>query len=50
MRLGRARAAIPLRAGSAEMTQAVRAAGLEVTGWPGNTVEGVCTLLAWGVD
>lgn len=50
VRLGCARAGIPLKTGSAPMTRAAQAAGLEVTGWPGNTVEGVRTLLGWGVD
>lgn len=49
-RLGCTRAAVPLRTGSAAIVQAAHAAGLEVTGWPGNTADGVRTLLGWGVD
>lgn len=48
--LGCARVGIPLATGSAEMTRAAQAAGLDVTGWPGNTHDGVRTLLGWGVD
>ena len=48
--LGCARVGIPLVTGSAEMTRAARAGGIEVTGWPGNTPEGVRTLVSWGVD
>jgi len=49
-RLGCARVGIPLATGSAEMTRAAQAAGIEVTGWPGNTPDGVRTLVGWGVD
>jgi len=48
--LGCTRVGIPLATGSAEMTRVARAAGMEVTGWPGNTPDGVRTLVGWGVD
>lgn len=48
--LGCARACIPLATGSAAMVRAAHAAGMETTGWLGNTPDGVRTLVGWGVD
>lgn len=50
LRLGAVRAGTPLASSSAEMVRAVQNAGLEATGWPGNTEDGIRTLLNWGVD
>jgi glycerophosphoryl diester phosphodiesterase len=50
LRLGAVRAGTPLASSSREMVRAVQDAGLEATGWPGNTEEGIRTLMGWGVD
>jgi glycerophosphoryl diester phosphodiesterase len=41
---------IPLATGSKALVQRAQAAGLEVTGWLGNTRSEVDTLVDWGVD
>jgi len=48
--LGCYRACIPLVSSSKATVQAARAAGLNVTGWQGDSVEMLETLLDWGVD
>ena len=49
-RLGARRCAIPIKTGSRERVQEAHAAGMDVTGWQGNTREDIETLLDWGVD
>lgn len=50
VRLGASRCAIPLKTGSLARVHEAHAAGMDVTGWQGNTREDVTALLAWGVD
>jgi glycerophosphoryl diester phosphodiesterase len=50
VRLGARHCAIPIKTGSAERVREAHAAGMEVTGWQGNSPEDVKTLVGWGVD
>ncbi len=50
IRLGCYRACIPLHFSSKTMVQAAHAVGLHVTGWQGDSVEMLETLLDWEVD
>jgi glycerophosphoryl diester phosphodiesterase len=49
-RLGARRCAIPIKTGTQARVQEAHAAGMDVTGWQGNTREAIETLLDWGVD
>jgi glycerophosphoryl diester phosphodiesterase len=49
-RLRCAQVDVPLKTGSPAVVAAAHAQGLTVTGWQGNTVDDLRTLLAWGVD
>ena len=50
IRLGCYRAGIPLHHSNKAMVQAAHAAGLTVTGWQGDSLEMLETLVEWGVD
>ena len=50
VRLGARRCAIPIKSGSHARVREAQAAGMDVTGWQGNTREDIDTLLSWGVD
>jgi glycerophosphoryl diester phosphodiesterase len=41
---------IPLTTGSRDQVRAAHAEGLRVTGWPGNTIEQLQTLVDWAVE
>ena len=49
-RLGARRCAIPIKTGSRARVQDAHAAGMDVTGWQGNSAQDIATLLDWGVD
>ena len=49
-RIGARRCAIPIRTGSPERVREAHAAGMDVTGWQGNSAQDIATLLDWGVD
>jgi glycerophosphoryl diester phosphodiesterase len=48
--LGCAELCLPVESGSAALVRAAHAAGLQVTGWLGNSPEAVARLLSWGVE
>jgi glycerophosphoryl diester phosphodiesterase len=48
LRLGCVCACIPITTGSAEIVREARSNGLEVTGWPSNSVEVIDTFIEWG--
>jgi glycerophosphoryl diester phosphodiesterase len=48
LRLGCVCACIPITTGSAEIVRAARSEGLDVTGWPANSVEVIDTFIEWG--
>jgi glycerophosphoryl diester phosphodiesterase len=50
VRLRARRCAIPIKTGCKARVQEAHAAGMDVTGWLGNTRQDIATLLDWGVD
>jgi glycerophosphoryl diester phosphodiesterase len=50
VRLRARRCAIPIKTGCKARVQEAHAAGMDVTGWQGNTRQDIATLLDWGVD
>lgn len=50
MALGCVGACIPLKSGTQAVVDAAHAAGLEVTGWLGNSEDDLARLVAWGVE
>lgn len=48
--LGCVGACIPLKSGTQAVVDAAHAAGLQVTGWPGNSEDDLARLLTWGVE
>lgn len=48
LRLGCVGACIPITTGSAEIVKEARDRGLDVTGWPSNSVEVIDTFIEWG--
>lgn len=50
IRVGARHCAVPLKTGSPERVREAHAAGMEVTGWQGNSPQDVKTLVDWGVD
>ena len=50
LELGCTNVCVPFRTGSKDLVQAAATAGLQVTGWLGNTIDEIELLLAWGVN
>jgi len=50
VRVGARHCAIPIKTGSPARVREAHAAGMEVTGWQGNSPEAIATLLDWEVD
>ncbi|CAN5573920.1 glycerophosphodiester phosphodiesterase [soil metagenome] len=48
LRLGCVCACVPITTGSAEIVREARGHGLDVTGWPSNSVEVIDTFIEWG--
>ena len=50
LELGCTNVCVPLRTSNQDVVQAATTAGLQVTGWLGNTIDEIKLLLAWGVN